>query len=480
MVLLAFAGGRLSKHTSPGSGQNRRVLYYVDPMHPEYRSANPGTAPDCGMALEPVYEGQESTTHATAGEGAVSISRDRLALIGVKTEVVRANSGTRAFRTTGRVVPDENRVYRMIAASDGWVESLSESAAGTSVKKNQRLGSFYSPELRAAETAYLGFLGSIERLKSSLDPAQQKSVNESLRVSEEQLRSFGMSEAQLEELRRTRVTSSQLALTSPADGVVLSRGITPRQRFDKGAELYRIADLSHVWILADVYGVDTQHVRPGQRVKVNVPGSSRAMNAMVSANTALVDVASRALKLRLEAPNPMLVLRPDMFVDLQIEIPASQGISVPADAVLDSGVRKLVYVETTDGVFEARPIEIGEVNGGRATITHGLREGERVVTEGNFLIDSESRLRADNSGVSPASAERKSAVTNVAEDSVDPVCGMTIPTSDAGSAHVEHYEGKTYRFCSDSCRKKFHEDPSKYVSHQLRSAVKTASEAASR
>lgn len=391
--LVAFVAGRYTARTSHPAG--KRILYYVDPMHPAYRSDKPGIAPDCGMPLEPVYEGEDEAARLQLPPGAVSLSPEKRQLIGIRVEAVATSSGTRRIRTTGRVEADENRVYRLMAATEGWVRSLGNNPAGTIVKKNDLLATFYSREFRNAEQAYLGSLATVERLKPErLGEDSNRASDANLRINEDQLRALGMGEPQMKELAKTRVITRDISLASPTDGIVLSRNVSPEQRFEKGAELYRIGDLSKVWIIADVFGNEAQLFRPGARVRVAVRELGKNLYATVSKNPPLFDPMSRTLKLRLEADNPGFVLRPDMFVDLEFTIQAPPGLSVPQEAVLDSGMQKIVYVETGDGVFEPRPVEIGTPYGGRVTVSRGLAHGDRVVTSGNFLLDSESRMRS--------------------------------------------------------------------------------------
>lgn len=482
IALGAFIAGRYSGGSShPEQAANRRILYYVDPMHPAYKSDKPGTAPDCGMALEPVYEGDDPAAKLQLPAGAVSITPEKQQLIGVRVETVEKNSGSRLVRTTGRVVADDNRVYRLMAGTDGWIQSLQDNPAGSVVKKNQLLATFYSREFRNAEQAYLGSLASIDRLKSVREPEDQNRISDSsVRVNEEQLRTLGMGEPQIKELGKTRLVTGDIQVVSPADGIVLSRSISPQQRFEKGSEFYRVADLSKVWILADVFGDETQVLRPGTKVAVNVRELSKTVYAKVSDSPPLFDPASRTLKLRLEADNPGMLLRPDMFVDVEFRPPVPTGISVPAEAVLDSGLQKIVYVETSDGVFEPRPIALGAAYSNRVAVKRGLAEGDRVVTSANFLIDSESRMKPASlqtvNEKQHASTAHDASVARAAGMAHDPVCGMSLDRDKAmASGLTETSRGETFAFCSDKCRKKFKENPTKYLDEKLRSSADTAS-----
>jgi len=494
--LAAFIAGRYTSSPSAAAHSPvRRVLYYVDPMHPSYRSDKPGIAPDCGMALEPVYEGEDPTAKLQLAPGAVSLSPERQQLIGARVETVSKSSGSRTLRTTGRIQADENHVYRLMAVTEGRVQSLGDNPPGTLVKKDEVLATFYSSEFRNAEQAYLGSLTSLERLRNagheSEDPMKGNDAN--LRINEEQLRALGMGEPQIKELGKTKQITRDIEVTSPTDGIVLTRNISREERFEGHVELYRIADLSKIWILADLQGEDANLLHAGARVRVFVPELNKTLSATVSNTPPVFDPASRTLKLRLEADNPGLKLRPDMFVDIEFDSKAPAGISVPADAVLDSGLRKIVYVETSDGVFEPRAVDVGEAFGGRVAVKNGLAEGDRVVTSGNFMIDSESRMRtpapqsakapADSHADAPAVASTKghppahdmNAMGSVEEvssgESVDPACGMPLSADVAKAAkYSATYHGRKFVFCSENCKKKFDGDPDKYAGEKTQTA----------
>ncbi len=404
--MLAFAGGRWTgRHPAQPTTAGRRVLYWVDPMHPAYRSDKPGIAPDCGMALEPVYEGDGASPAATLTAGTTSISAERQRMIGIRVETAGRSTGVREIRTTGRIIPDDGRVYRVQAGFDGWVEAIKDTPTGTLVKSDQVLATLYGPDIRSAVLNYVGYIAGVQRVRQGMAQSDVKSFDDSLRVNEEQLRVLGMGEKQIQQINSSMHTTSSLDLVSPGEGIVLSRTISPHQRFEKGAEFYRIADLSKVWIVADVHGGDGEF-RPGAHVKVVVPELGKTVEATVSATIPLFDDASRTLKVRLEADNPGFLLRPDMFVDVEFETRMPAGLSIPSEAVLDSGLQKIVYVETGDGVFEPRHVDLGDSYGGRTLVVRGISEGDRVVVAGNFLLDSETRMRAG----SQAGADAKETV----------------------------------------------------------------------
>lgn len=482
--LVAFLAGRLSTRLNHGDpGTNRRLLYYVDPMHPAYHSDKPGLAPDCGMPLVPVYEGEDLSSQLQLPAGAVSLSPEKQQLIGIRVEAVEKSSGPQLIRTTGRVSADENRVYRLTAGTDGWVRTLENNPPGTVVVKNQVLATFYSREFRNAEQAYLGSLASFERLRPGQDMNMVEGANpvndQNLRVNEEQLHALGMGDAQLKDLARKRQITRDIILNSPIDGVVLARNISPEQRFDKGLEFYRIADLSKVWIIADIFGNEAQLFHPGGKVRVTAREQAKTLFATVSNTPPLFDPASRTLKLRLEADNPGLLLRPDMFVDLEFNPPAPPGLSVPQEAVLDSGMQKIVYVETSEGVFEPRPVELGDPYGSRVAVLHGLARGDRVVTSGNFLLDSESRMRSSRLVSTLPAPEPNPHSNHETVSQHDADCGMAMtPDKAAGPAHMARHPGKTSAPCSEPGRTKTRRQRSPSANENARSPQPAAAQMA--
>ncbi len=451
LTVVAFWAGRGTRQ--PGSPtKTRKILYYIDPMHPSYRSDKSGTAPDCGMDLEPVYEGENQ--EGTISGGAVVLDSAKRSLIGLQTEKVRRSSGERVIRTSGRVSADENRLYRIVSATSGWVLEIKNNASGMLVRKDEVLATYYSNELRSTQTGYLAFLAIMDQLKSGTGATEHARVDDSLNTYEEQLRALGMSDVQIQELTKTRQITNQISLVSPIRGVVLSRSVSPQLRFEKGTEFYRIADLSKVWITGDLREDESILPRPNAKVRVEVREAGRSLYAKVSSAPPQFDPATRTFKIRLEAENPGLLLRPDMYVDLEFTGSAPAGISVPEEGVLDSNAGKIVYVETTANVFEPRSVVVGASYGNRIAIPRGLADGEKVVVSGTFLLDSESRMRA------PAVLAQNS--KDDSDDTRDPVCGMKINKNRA-EARTETYKGKTYYFCSDRCRGDFKKDSAKYA-----------------
>lgn len=386
------------RSVSGKSSRGGRVLYYIDPMHPSYKSAKPGIAPDCGMRLEPVYAPEAAQPQNVADGSAVTIDPDMQRRMGLEVTVAEKREATHTMRILGRVAADETRVYRLVAGMDGVVREISGVTTGSQVAKGQLLATFSAPELRAPIQGYIVSLDVIDRQKQggAQAPAQIQAANESMRQALDRLLNLGLSTFQLEEVMRTRALPTDLKVYAPAAGFIVARNISNGQRFDKGTEWFRIADLRHIWITADVFDRESEYLSPGRSVRVERPGGGEAI-AKVSEALPQFDGSSRTLKVRLELDNPDFAFRPDMFVDVRVAVSLPPSITLPADAVLDSGLHKSVFVDMGDGRFESRQVETGWSFDGRVQICSGLREGERVVTSANFLLDSETRIRRGNS-----------------------------------------------------------------------------------
>ncbi|MEM5787791.1 MAG: efflux RND transporter periplasmic adaptor subunit [Syntrophobacteraceae bacterium] len=381
----------------PDASRDRRILYYVDPMNPIRTSDKPGIAP-CGMPMEPVYEDESAVAggaDAALPPDSIRIVPEKQQLMGVRIARVDGVSGAMEIRVPARVAPDENSVYRIKAGVDGWVHEVSALTTGSQVEKDQFLFSFATNDLFTSAQALILALMAMDRLHSAgmEIPAEYSPTTSNFLQRIERLQSLGMSSAQIDEMKQARDIPHSIKSFSPAAGFVLARTVSPEERFDKGAELYRIADLRKVWILAEIPEYQADHITPGMKARVNVPHRKQTLEATVSDILPLFDPANRIFKVRLEVDNPGFVLRPDMIVytDFALELPRS--VMVPEDAILLSGLKKTLFVDLGDGVFQARQVKTGTRFGDKVQILDGLEPGERIVLSGNFLIDSESRMK---------------------------------------------------------------------------------------
>lgn len=453
IVVLSFRAGSHYGRKQPLDDQDRRaVLYYSDPMNPGFRSDKPGIAP-CGMALEPVYAGAGEGSSLSLPRGAVKIGPERQQLIGVKTAAVEAQPMTYSLRLYGKVVPDETRVYRVNASTDSWIRELSNVTTGSVVRKDQVLAEALAPAYYNAQVTYLIALDNVDRIQQQLGGQlrhqQGDLANNQIRIAVQALQNLGIGDAQVGELADTRQARPYLQVRAPAEGVVLRRNITRNQWFKAAEEFYTIADIRRVWVYADVYENEARHIAPGMAVRVRHAQLGRTFDAKVSEVLPLFDPLSKTLKVRLDVNNPGYELRPDMFVDVEMPITMPPSLNLPADAVIDSGARTIVYVRTGDGVFEPRRVDTGWRLGRRIEITGGVMAGEKVVVSGNFLIDSESRMKTASAGPEVRTGK-------------DPVCGMDVDQEDAESAgRTAETSGKTRYFCSKHCMQVFLEEQEK-------------------
>lgn len=483
MILSYVAGRHHTAQSSVTSASARRVLYWVDPMHPDYKSDHPGIAPDCGMQLEPVYaEGGDVTPAAhleQLPQGAVGIDSARQQLVGIRLAAVERGGATQNIRLLGRVAPEDTRVYRVNAGSDGFVRETFDDSVGVQVKKDQKLASCYGPEYLAVASGFLaattGVPGANGKDGNRTVPypgTVSKQGVSSIQGYTDRLRNLGMSDAQILQMSESRQLPESINIVAPADGFILTRNISAGQHFDRSMEFYSIADLSRVWILADVLGSEAQRFRPGAIARVTLADQGRTFTARVTNVLPQVDPATRTLKLRLEADNPGFALRPDMFVDVELPVSMPAGLTVPVDAVIDSGREQRVFVERSNGVFEPRQVQTGWRFGDRIEIVKGLAAGERVVTAGTFLVDSESRLKSATrlqpeprpEPNAPPRSTREPGLAVSAGKVKDPACGMMIDKAKAiANGNTLERDGVTYYFCSESCKKKFGVQPEHYL-----------------
>jgi membrane fusion protein, copper/silver efflux system len=443
ITLLAgtFVGGyivRSVRHPAAAPAPSaRRILYYVDPMHPAYTSDKPGIAPDCGMQLEPVYADADAVPAASpqrkvlyyrdpqaptytaqkAGlnpetgntlepvydtssrpappPGAINVSPERQQVIGVKFATVERGGATRAIRAVGTVTADETRIGHVHTRVEGWADKVFVDFTGAVVKAGQPMLSIYSPEMLASQQELL--LAARERELMKGNPlASAAAHGESLfEATRRRLELWNLSDEQILQVLNTGEPIRSVTVVAPMAGFVTARNVFPNQKVTPDTDLYTITDLARVWIVADVFESDITAIKVGDPAYVSFSnGSAPPLGAKVSYIQPQVDPATRTLRVRLDAANPGLLMKPDMFVSVDFGVAATPQLTVPAGAVVDTGERQTAFVDLGDGYLEPRRVVVGERFGDRVAITSGLSAGERVVSSGTFLIDSESQLRA--------------------------------------------------------------------------------------
>jgi membrane fusion protein, copper/silver efflux system len=376
----------------PSSGE-RKILYWYDPMHPQYKAEKPGKAPDCGMDLVPKYADEQT---ASMAPGSVMIAASKQQLIGVRTTEAKRESLVRDVRTTGQITADETKIAHVHVKINGFIEQVFVDYVGQLVKKGQPLFTLYSPDLVSTQEEYLIAKRGEKTLSTSEFSEVAQGSQSLLRSTRERLKLWDISNEQIKKLDETGEVSRTLTFYSPITGFVVDRKAFPQTSVTPDTELYTVSDFSTVWVNADIFEYEVPFVRVGQHAEMQLsyyPG--KTWNGHVSFIYPTVDPTTRTVKVRMEFRNPDFQLKPQMFADVDLKINYGNQIVVPQEAVLDSGKEQRVFVAKGDGYFEPRHITTGAKLDGKVVVLSGLNAGETVVSSGNFLIDSESRLKGD-------------------------------------------------------------------------------------
>ena len=360
--------------------QERKILYYRNPMGLPDTSPVPKKDP-MGMEYIPVYEGEEP-----AKAGTVKISPDKVQMLGVRTEAATERELRRAVQAVGTIQADERLLAKVTPRFEGYIEKLHVNTTGEAVKRGEALMEVYSPEIVAAQEEYL-----IARAGGS-EPVMQRMAEAVL----QRLRNWGIGESELETLRKEGKARRSLTLRSPAAGVVLAKPSVQGMRFMPGETLYEIADLSTVWLVAEIFERDLALVKAGQAGRLRILAyPEREFTGKVVFVYPTLDPNTRTARVRIELPNPAGLLKPAMYGNVALEGGrASKALAIPDSAVLDSGSRQVVLVQRAEGQFEPRDAKLGMRADGYVEVLDGVNAGEQVVVRANFLIDAESNLKA--------------------------------------------------------------------------------------
>jgi len=322
----------------------------------------------------------------------VEVPFERRQLTGVRVEAIEVRELTREIRTVGLVVADERRVRRIQTKISGWVEQLFVSFTGEAVRSGQPILSIYSPELVASQREYLLALEAFGATNDSggLDEGDRRRLLDAARS---RLRLWDVEASHIEELERSRSPERRMVLHSPIAGYVTFKAVQQGMYVNPEMELYTVADLDHVWIWADVNEDEIPLVALGQRARIEVVSAPGERSGTVSYLQPTVDAATRTLQVRFDVDNSDAALKPGMYATLTLERPLGQALALPDEAVIDTGVRKVVFVEVSDGHFQPREVKLGRKGAEHFEVLGGLTAGEKVVVSAQFLLDSESRLR---------------------------------------------------------------------------------------
>jgi Cu(I)/Ag(I) efflux system membrane fusion protein len=400
-VVAAAAGGPACR-TAPTA--EHAAVQYSCPMHPQIVRDAPGDCPICGMRLEK-RETATPPPRTVAGRTAITLSPERRQLLGIRTEEAREQEVSRELATVGRVAIDERRIHHQHAKLEGYVERLHVGFTGQLVERGEPLLAIYSPELLATQQEYLAAYRAQQRMAGSAIESVARGGHELLAAARERLLLWDIRPQDIERLEKTGEVRHSLDLHAEKGGYVVEKSAFHGMRVTPADTLFKIADLSHLWVLADIYEGDLPAVRLGQSAEVTaVHAPGRKWQGPVTWIAPTVDAETRTIKVRVEIDNPGDVLKPDMFADVRLHGPRRRALVVPDNAVVQTGERHLVFVDHGDGAFEPRPIVPGVRSGDLYEIRSGLAPGERVVTSANFLLDSESSLKAAISALEPGTA----------------------------------------------------------------------------
>lgn len=387
------------EHDHSGGAQNEEKQLYTCPMHPSYISDKPGNCPICNMTLVPV-EKKDTRSHRhipskVEGLATIHISPEKRQLIGVKTDLVSFRPLISSLRTYGIVAYAEPNQSTVSLKFEGWVEKLYVNKTGEVVKKGMPLLEIYSPELFATQQEYILALKTDQLTGDS-------TLSENAR---RRLKFWDITDAQIQALGRTKTPKKRLTVVAPFDGTIVSKNVVEGQKVMPGDALYTLGDNSKLWVVAQVYEENVHLVKEGMDVTVSlahrpeetVPGKITYVYPYITRET-------RTNPIRVELHHGPDHFRPDTYINVDIHVDSGSKLTIPKDAILDSGTEKIAFVDHGDGMFEPRSVTVGTLGDAYLEVVGGLQNGERVVTQATFFVDSESRLKSALERVGSGSA----------------------------------------------------------------------------
>jgi len=408
LLLIALAGGgwyawqhKGHDHAAEGKAAQGKQLYTCS-MHPFIIKDKPGTCPICGMELikkidnAPADGAPQTPEQKQQAEmlGHVSMSANQRIMANVATIEAKIGDLSKEINAVGIVQFDQSRQAKVTAWIAGRIDKLNVDTVGAYVSKNRPVAEVYSPDLLATQQEYLLAIKSREQLKGSPIPSISQNGEGLVASAKQRLMLYGVKESQIAELERAGKPNIRLPIYTPLSGTVIEKMVQQGQYVNAGDVLFNIADLSRVWVEIDVFENEVPYVRVGQRVEIRSAVEHGALfNGRIGFVYPFHDPKTHTVKARVEMPNSGHMLRPDMFVNAIIRVPLARGIVVPVSAVVDTGKRQVVWVETSPGMFEPREVRAGERIDDKVQILSGIKAGDKVAVSGAYLIDSESQLK---------------------------------------------------------------------------------------
>lgn len=377
--------------------ENPDIEQYHCGMHPWITDNEPSKCPICGMTLTPVYK-----NNGTTEEGTVQIDPAMVQNIGVKTEMVMKRKLTHTIRTTGRIDYDETKQTVITTKFSGYIEKLYLDYTGKPVQQGQPLFDIYSPELVATQQEYLQAIRYSSTMKSANDSSVSSGANDLLQSAKKKLLYWDISPAQIKELEQTGNIQKTLTIYSPFSGVVVEKNIFDGMQAQAGTGLFKLADISQMWVYADVYENELSWVKVGENATIDLPyNAGKSLQGKVSYIYPYLQEQTRTAKVRIDFPNENQSLKKDMYVTVHITPTVSiNAIAIPEQSVIHSGKRDVVILALGEGKFKSIDVKFGSLADGYYEVKEGLKEGDEIVTSSQFLIDSESNLKAGTSSMS--------------------------------------------------------------------------------
>jgi len=338
--------------------------------------------------------------------GSVAVTDDQFQLVGMRTAIVERRPLIKKIRTVGIVSYDERRIANVYSKIDGWIDNIFVDFTGRPVRKGEPLFTLYSPDLVATQEEYLLALRARDSLGSSSIKEIRAGAESLLEVTRQRLRLWDISEREIDDIAATGRAKRSLTVFSPMDGVVVKKDAARGMRVMPDRELYTIVDLSSIWIVADVYEFELAQIRVGQNASISLSYDARQIAGRVAWISPVLDEKTRTAKIRIELANRDLALKPEMYANVELAVDGGTKIAIPDEAVLDSGVRKVVFIDSGQGRFTPREIKVGGKYDRYYEVLAGLSEGEKILASASFLFDSESRLQEAMAAMSGAAEEK--------------------------------------------------------------------------
>lgn len=404
ILVAAVAGGGyyLAQKKNPDQAKDKAAqgpVLYTCAMHPFIIKDKPGTCPICGMQLIKKVEGTQASAQEQKMLGHVSLSPTQAVMANVATVPAEFAPLSKEINAVGIVQYDQSKQAKVTAWVAGRIDRLLVNTVGAYVSKGRPVAEVYSPDLVAAQQEYLLALKSRDQFQKSSIQAISQGGEGLVSSARQRLKLLGVRDDQIAGLERAGHPNIKLPIYTPLSGVVIEKIVQEGQYVNMGDPLFSVADLSTVWVEVEVYENEFAFVKTGQRVEIvsqSYPG--KTFSGRVSFIYPFLDPKTRTVKVRVDLPNPGLKLKPDMFVNAQIKAPLGNALLVPATALMDTGKRQVVWVESQPGMFEPHDVQVGARSGDKVQILSGLKQGDKVAASGGYLIDSESQLSAGSGG----------------------------------------------------------------------------------